>query len=114
MHWRLPAAWLYAASVALASGLGLAALAGPWRRDPLGPFGVICLVTLVVLAGDVMTGSRLQQETPFGLSALEAGRFYGIGNEALGIYGISGLFAAAWLALVDAALRPLPHLNRHL
>lgn len=95
-----PAAWLYAASVALAVVIGLAALAGPWRRDPLGPFGVICLFTLVVLAGDVMTGSRLQQETPFGLSALEAGRFYGIGNEALGIYGISGLFAAAWLALV--------------
>jgi hypothetical protein len=31
---------------------------------------------------------------------LEAGRFYGIGNEALGIYGLSGLFGAAWLALV--------------
>jgi len=95
-----PAAWLYAVSVALAVVIGLAALAGPWRRDPLGPFGVICLFTLVVLAVDVMTGSRLQQETPFGLSALEAGRFYGIGNEALGIYGIAGLFAAAWLALV--------------
>ena len=95
-----PAAWLYAVSVGLAVVIGLAALAGPWRRDPLGPFGVICLFTLVVLAVDVMTGSRLQQETPFGLSALEAGRFYGIGNEALGIYGIAGLFAAAWLALV--------------
>jgi len=47
-----------------------------------------------------MTGSRLQLETPFGLSVLEAGRFYGIGNEALGIYGISGLVAAAWVALV--------------
>jgi len=95
-----PAAWLYAVSVALSVVIALAALAGPWRRDPLGPFGVICLFTLVLLAGDVMTGSRLQLETPFGLSALEAGRFYGIGNEALGIYGISGLFAAAWLALV--------------
>ena len=40
-----------------------------------------------------MTGSRLQLETPFGLSVLEAGRFYGIGNEALGIYGLPGLFA---------------------
>src|SRR5439155_22925893 len=33
-------------------------------------------------------------------AVLEAGRFYGIGNEALGIYGLSGLFGAAWLALV--------------
>jgi hypothetical protein len=57
-----------------------------------------------------MTGSRLQLETPFGLSVLEAGRFYGIGNEVLGIYGISGLFAAAWLALV--LLRRYPSSRR--
>jgi len=95
-----PAAWLYGLAVAWALVIGAGALAGPWRRDPLGPFGVICLLTLVVLGIDVMTGSRLQMETPFGLSVLEAGRFYGIGNEALGIYGITALLAAAWLALV--------------
>ena len=95
-----PAAVLYAVSVALAVVIALAALLGPWRRDPLAAFGVVCLFTLVVLGIDVMTGSRLQLETPFGLSVLEAGRFYGIGNEALGIYGLSGLVGAAWLALV--------------
>jgi hypothetical protein len=95
-----PAAALYAVSVALAVVIALAALLGPWRRDPLAPFGVVCLFTLVVLGIDVMTGSRLQLETPFGLSVLEAGRFYGIGNEALGIYGLSGLLGAAWLGLV--------------
>jgi hypothetical protein len=86
-------------AVAWTAVIGLAALAGPWRRDPLGPFGAVSLLTLVVLALDVMTGSRLQLETPFGLSVLEAGRFYGIGNEALGIYGIAALCAAAWLGL---------------
>ena len=95
-----PAAALYGVSVALAVVIALAALLGPWRRDRLAPFGVVCLFTLVVLALDVMTGSRLQLETPFGLSVLEAGRFYGIGNEALGIYGLAGLTGAAWLALV--------------
>ncbi len=95
-----PAAWLYSVAVALALVIGAAALAGPWRKDPLGPFGVIALLTLVVLGVDVMTGSRLQLEAPFGLSVLEAGRFYGIGNEALGIYGLAGLTAAAWLALL--------------
>ena len=95
-----PAAWLYTTSVVLAAVIALAALLGPWRRDPLAPFGVVCLFTLVVFGIDVMTGSRLQLETPFGLSVLEAGRFYGIGNEALGIYGISGLLGAGWLALV--------------
>lgn len=95
-----PAAWLYVTSVAVAAFVARVALAGPWRRHWLGPFGAVCLFTLVVLGIDVMTGSRLQLETPFGLSVLEAGRFYGIGNEALGIYGISGLVAAGWLALV--------------
>jgi hypothetical protein len=95
-----PAAWLYVTSVAVAAFVAGVALAGPWRRHWLGPFGAVCLFTLVVLGIDVMTGSRLQLETPFGLSVLEAGRFYGIGNEALGIYGISGLVAAGWLGLV--------------
>ena len=105
-----PAAWLYGMAAAWALVIGAAALAGPWRRDRLGPFGVICLLTLVVLATDVMTGSRLQLQTPFGLSLLEAGRFYGIGNEALGIYGVTALFAAAWLALL--ALRRYPSSRR--
>jgi len=95
-----PAAWLYGVSVALALVIAGAALLGCRRRGPLAPLGVICLFTVAVLGVDVMTGSGLQLETPFGLSVLEAGRFYGIGNEALGIYGLSGLFGAAWLALV--------------
>jgi hypothetical protein len=95
-----PAAWLYGVSVALAVVIAGAALLGCRNRGPLAPLGVICLFTVAVLGVDVMTGSGLQLETPFGLSVLEAGRFYGIGNEALGIYGLSGLFGAAWLALV--------------
>jgi hypothetical protein len=93
-----PALWLYLASVVIGLIVGGAAL--PFgRRDPLAPFGLICLFTVLVLGVDVMTGSHLQLETPFGLSLLEAGRFYGIGNEALGIYGIAALAGAGWLAL---------------
>jgi hypothetical protein len=95
-----PAAWLYGVCVVFGAVIGLAALAGArWLRgDPLAPFGLVCLFTVLVLGVDVMTGSRLQLETPFGLSVLEAGRFYGIGNEALGIYGIAALAGAGWLA----------------
>jgi hypothetical protein len=110
--WRMahPAAWLYGAAVAWAVAIGLAALLATRRLDPLAPLGVVCLLTLAVLGIDVMTGSRLQMQTPFGLSVLEAGRFYGIGNEALGIYGVSALFGAAWLGL--AALRRYPASRR--
>jgi hypothetical protein len=92
-----PAAWLYGMSIAWALLVAAAALAGPWRRDSLGPFGLICLFTLAVLGVDVMTGSRLQLETPFGLSLIEGGRFYGIGNEALGVYCVCALVGATWL-----------------
>jgi hypothetical protein len=93
-----PALWLYGASVVIGAIVGLVALRLGRTNDPLAPFGLICLFTVLVLGIDVMTGSRLQLETPFGLSLLEAGRFYGIGNEALGIYGIAALAGAGWLA----------------
>jgi hypothetical protein len=97
-----PAAWLYGMAVGWTLVVAVAALAGPWRRDPLGPFGVICLCTLAVLGIDVMTGSRLQLETPFGLSLIEGGRFYGIGNEALGVYCACALVCAAWLGMLPS------------
>jgi hypothetical protein len=101
-----PAVWLYGMAVAWALAVGAAALAGPWRRDALGPAGAICLFTVAVLGLDVMTGSRLQLETPFGLSLIEGGRFYGIGNEALGVYCVAALTGAAWLgALAGRRLR---------
>ena len=95
-----PAVWLYGLAAGWTLAVGAAAVAGPWRRRPLGPFGVLCLFTLAVLGIDVMTGSRLQLEVPFGLSLLEGGRFYGIGNEALGVYCVSALVGAAWLGLL--------------
>jgi hypothetical protein len=98
--WQMthPAWWLYSLTVAWTLAAAAAALAGPWRRSALGPFGAICTATLLLLAVDVMAGSRLQLDAPFGLSLLVSGRYYGIGNDALGIYCVSALVAAAWLA----------------
>jgi hypothetical protein len=94
-----PAAWLYGLAAGWTLVIGAVALAGPWRRQPMGPSGAVCLCTLLVLGIDVMTGSRLQLDVPFGLSLLLAGRFYGIGNEALGVYCVCALVTAAWLAV---------------
>ena len=99
-----PAVLLYAMTAGWAAVIAAIALSGPWRSDPLGPPGVVGAVTMGVIALDVMTGSRLQVSTPFGLSMLVAGRYYGIGNNAVEIYGASGILCAAWVGA--AALRP--------
>jgi hypothetical protein len=108
-YWGHPAWWLYGMTVGWTLVVAAAALAGPWRRDVLGPFGAVCAATLLLLAVDVIAGSRLQLDAPFGLSLLVSGRFYGIGNDALGVYCVSALVAAAWLAsIVDGQTPPAP------
>jgi hypothetical protein len=100
--WTLghPAVLLYTMAAGWAAVIAMIALAGPWRRDPLGPPGVVAAVTVGVIALDVMTGSRLQLGTPFGLSLLVAGRYYGIGNNAVEIYSASAILCAAWAGSV--------------
>ena len=92
-----PAIWQYGLTVAGTALVAGIALAGPWRRDPFGPPGVVALATVLIIGLDVMTGSRLQLGAPFGLSVLEGGRFYGIGGEAVGLYAVCALIAIAWV-----------------
>ncbi len=91
-----PVPVLYGLAAGWAAVIALAALAGPWRRDPFGPPGFVAAVTVAVIGLDVITGSHLQLDTPFGLFLLLGGRFYGVGNNALGVYGTAGILAAAW------------------
>lgn len=87
----------------------LVALLGPWRDLRLGPLGFIGGVTAVVLAVDVITGSRLQIASLMGLPPLVAGRFYGLGNMQFALFSSGALMLA--VALADHALsrgrRPL-------
>jgi hypothetical protein len=92
-----PAIWQYGLTLGWTAVVSAVALAGPWRRDPFGPPGAVALMTVLVVGLDVMTGSRLEMGSPFGLSVLEAGRFYGIGGEAIGLYAVCGMIAVAWV-----------------
>ncbi len=91
-----PAIWQYGLTVAGTVAVSAIALGGPWRRDPFGPPGAVAAATVLIVGVDVISGSRLQLGSPFGLSALEAGRFYGIGGESIGLYAVCGIIAAAW------------------
>lgn len=98
-----PGPILYGTIAGISVLLAAAALAAcrvvPWLRgQPLAPAGLLGLLTLLIIAADVATGSRLQAQTPFGLSYVIAGRFYGIGNSAVGVYCAAAMIGSAWLA----------------
>jgi hypothetical protein len=97
-HTSHPRVWL---PVGVAAGDVLvvgAALAGPWRRDILGPGTVIAAVTAAVLGLDLVTGSNLQLNSMMGYSPLVGGRYYGMGNIAFAVLATSSLLAAAGVA----------------
>jgi hypothetical protein len=59
---------------------------------------VVGAITVAVVGLDVMTGSRLQLSTPFGLNVLWGGRLYGEDNNTVGSYAAAAVLCAAWLA----------------
>jgi hypothetical protein len=75
--------------LAAAAVLGASCAAG--RRSlgghPATGVVLVAVVTWVVLAADVMTGGRLQLDTPFGSTPTTGGRFQGFGNLAFGLFG---------------------------
>ncbi|SMX81372.1 hypothetical protein [Brevibacterium aurantiacum] len=85
--------------------LGVIALLGPWRGFKLEPVLFVSVVTVLVLAYDVMTGSQLQMSTLLGEPLLIASRFYGIGNSALALYCCALILAVAGFASLTK--RPL-------
>ena len=109
--WRGSPTWLplVLALVALAGLQVAVALLGPWRRHPLGPPAVIAALTVVVLGVDVILGGRLGLISILGVQPLTAGRFHGMGNVGYGIFAVSGLLLAGFLA---SLLRSRPMARR--
>lgn len=107
--WRFPVPMV---SIVGAVGLfvsliAFAALRGPWGRTALGPLAFVAAVTMAVLAGDVITGSRLQQSSLMGLQPVVAGRFYGMGNVTFALFATSSiLLATAVSSFLVRAGRP--------
>ena len=96
--WRFPIAMIsVVASVGLfVAIIATAALKGPWGKWALGPMAFVSATTMVVLAVDVMTGSRLQLSSLMGLQPVVGGRYYGMGNPTF------ALFATATILLCTA------------
>lgn len=75
-----------------------AALAGPWRRDLLGPSTIVAGITTLVLFVDLCTGSNLQMNSPTGYTPIVAGRFYGLGNITFATFATGMLMTVAGVA----------------
>jgi hypothetical protein len=80
-------------------GLGTAAVRlAPAYRWTLGPMGSVAGLAALVVGVDVVTGARLQLNGVAGYSALEGGRYAGLGTVGLGVFVAGTLLAAGCLA----------------
>jgi hypothetical protein len=83
----------------LAASAGLAAAAARSRdRGFLTPVAVVCTVSALIIAFDLVFGSRLQFNGALGYDAVTAGRFHGLGNLSSGVFSAVGLVALALVA----------------
>ncbi|GGM30634.1 hypothetical protein [Micromonospora yangpuensis] len=103
------AGWYFAVVTAavLAAATTLVRLA-PGYAATLGPLGVVAALATLVVGADVLTGARLQLNGVIGYSALQGGRYAGLGTVGLGIFVGGSLLTAGWLAQrVRRAWRPM-------
>ncbi|MFJ6200160.1 hypothetical protein [Micromonospora sp. NPDC092111] len=98
--WRGDHAGWYFAAVTVALIVGATALVrlAPGHERTLGPLGVVAGLATLVVGADVLSGARLQLNGVVGYSALEGGRFAGLGTVGLGVFLAGSLLSAGWLA----------------
>jgi hypothetical protein len=92
--------------VVLALVTALVTAVRPYQRT-LGPIALVAGFSGLVIAVDVLTGAQLQLNGVAGYSALEGGRYAGIGTVGLGVLIAGALLTAGCLAQqVRRAWRP--------
>ena len=87
-----------AVTLVLVVALTAAVAAGPWWRSPLGPAGAVGGIAAAIIGLDVLTGARLQLNGVAGYSALEGGRYAGLGTVGLGLFTAGVLLITGALA----------------
>ncbi len=84
--------------------IGALIVGGAWALHrfvvphPLVPIAVIAAVTMMVLGVDVIRGGGLGLISVLGVQPVAAGRFYGMGNIAFGIFSAAAIILAGCLA----------------
>ncbi|PWU45270.1 hypothetical protein DLJ47_34785 [Micromonospora sp. S4605] len=91
-------AWFAGVTVLLVVGATAAVRLTPGYPATLGPLGAVAGLTTLTVGLDVVTGARLQLNGVVGYSALEGGRYAGLGTVGLGAFVAGALLSAGWLA----------------
>jgi hypothetical protein len=89
--WRAPVPWIACAAGVLVS-MVLVVVAG--RRTEVG----VAAVTTAVFAVDLLTGAHLQRYGLASYSALNGGRYYGLGNVGFAMFATAAVIVAGALA----------------
>lgn len=91
--------WCFA-GVALALTVAATALVRflPGYGSTLGPLGAVAFLATLTVGADVLTGAHLQLNGVVGYSAVDGGRFVGLGTVGLGVLLAGALLLAGWLA----------------
>jgi len=55
------------------------------KKLGIDSFLLICLVTMIAISADIITGSPLQKVSVLGYDPIVGARFYGLGNEYMGV-----------------------------
>lgn len=97
--WRMshPKASLCIGIALICLVIAACAMLGPWRRLAAGPMTFVASATFVVIAQDVLHGSRLQLISVMGLQPVYGGRYFGMGNVGAALWMTSALIMAAML-----------------
>ncbi|MGC5019412.1 hypothetical protein [Micromonospora sp. DT47] len=90
--------WFALVTVALIGAATALVRFAPGHERTLGPLGAVAGLATLVVGADVLSGARLQLNGVVGYSALEGGRFSGLGTVGLGVFLAGSLLSAGWLA----------------
>ena len=92
--------------ISLTAALLIGALIRIIFKEPLDALLFLTAITAVLLIADCLTGSRLMLLSPLGSDAIAGGRFYGIGNDYMGVLLACTIIATLLLLARLKSLKP--------
>lgn len=81
----LPVDWMYMGAAVVLTAAVTAVVMGATRRNGFQAFSLLIVLTVLALNVDLLTGSHLIQSSVLGYDPMAGARYYGIGNEFMGI-----------------------------